>query len=248
MIWTNRDAKICTAIILGVVAIAALFALVVGGCTTTPEPTGEPTPTPTMETSPVSPLATPTPVLPEDFVPVPVVTIGPKESDNARPLFQAASHALVDLGRLLPVESTTHFHQLRLVRQLRRVDTGEVLFEASIVTGIIGTDYIPEPETRFAAAWTYNIDLEAEFGVKEAAEYIKPIWVCIREPDDIEPCLCQMKPGEDLVDCTEIVGQCESKGGLPQDDDGFCFTDFFTELPAPELHRQWLPIVFVERE
>lgn len=244
----SRKAKRLILSLVFVGLLVAIVLLATSSCTTTPEPT-EPTPTMTVtsEASPISPLATPTPVL-EDFVPMPVVTIGPKESDNVRPLFQAASHALVDLGRLLPVESTTHFHQLRLIRQLRRVDTGEVLFEASVVTGIIGTDYIPEPETKFAAAWTYNIDLEAEFGVKEAAEYIKPIWVCIREPDDIEPCLCQMKPDEDLVDCTEIVGQCESRGGLPQDDDGFCFTDFFTELPAPELHRQWLPIVFVERE
>ena len=72
MIWTNRDAKICGVIILGIVAIAALFALVVGGCT--PEPTGEPTPTPTSETSPISPLPEPTLY---DLVPVPAVTYEP---------------------------------------------------------------------------------------------------------------------------------------------------------------------------
>ncbi len=245
MIWTNRNAKNAV-LICGLLLVAAIVIFATSGCTTTPEPTGEPTPTPTMEMSPISPVATP--AMP-DLVPLPAVTPEPKEQwpdESVRPLFQAASHAMVNLAVLLPIEATTHFHQLKLIRQLRRVDNGQVLFEAIAVTGIVGTDYIPEPGTKFAAGWAYDVDLEAEFGVKEAAEYIKPVWECVREPGDTEPCLCQMNQGDELTDCTEIVGQCESKDGRPQDADGFCYTDRYTEMP--ELYRQWLPVVFVERE
>jgi len=207
-----------------VVASLAIWLL---ACTATLEPTVSPLPTPTPDVSPLPPI---------DFVPMPDVV----------PTFKSASRAMVNLAVLQSIEATTHFHQLRIDRQLRRVDDGEVLFEASAMTGIVGTDYVPEPGIEFAAAWTYDIDLEVEYGVKEAKEYVRAMWVCVRELGEIGACMCQMNPGDELMDCTEIVGRCESKDGSPQDADGFCFTDYFTDLLP--LRKQWLPIVFVEKE
>lgn len=209
--------------VLGLVVLAGLLL----GCTATPG-------------TPVSPVATPTPE-----VKVPVIDERPDEGERFRPMFHAVSHAMADWTSYWVIPATTHLHRLDLVKQLRRVDNGQVLRQERIVTGILGKDYEPEPGREFAAAWEYDLDLEAEFGVTEAEEWVKPVLVCVREPGDEEPCLCRLVDGGPLEDCTELTGRCEGWAEYPeQAADGFCFTNFYSELP--QLFKTWLPLVIVE--
>lgn len=225
--------------------LAALLCLpFLAACDMTPTPIS-PLPSPTP---PDSPLPSPTSLLPpetlEPEIKVPVEE-RPDENERFRTLFRSASHARANWGAFWAIASTTHFHKLRFIRQLRRVDTGAVLLEVSVETNVLSVGEEPEPHNQFVAAWEYDLDLQAEYGVSEAEEWVKPVWVCVREPGEEEPCLCQINEGDELTDCTEMVGRCEGWAKHPeQAEDGFCFTNLYSDLP--QLFPVYLPVIIVE--